>query len=139
MMSNPMTREEQKELYFQDWRETDTPWKRWIYHYVNWDADYWEPCEHHPIFGNPAWTYRRKPQTRRIGEYDVPEPVREPLERGQRYWVASPTESSYFVSITWDDDYIDLLWLERGLIHLDKESARIHGKVLASLMAKESG
>ena len=31
--------------------------------------------------------YRIKPKTIRIGEYDVPEPVREPLEFREKYWV----------------------------------------------------
>jgi hypothetical protein len=134
-----MTREEQKELYFQDWRETDTPWERWVRHYVSWPADRWETCENHPDFRSRYWQHRRKPQTRRIGEYDVPEPVREPLEKGQQCWRTDPIAPYFCASIAWDGSYIDLLWLERGLIHLDEESARIHGKALASLTAKESG
>lgn len=83
-----------------------------------------------------AGKYRIKSHTIRIGEYDVPEPCREPLEKGDLYWVAALKEDSPLHGYTWEDDRIDTVWLLRGIIHRTQEAADIHSKALISLTAK---
>ncbi|MBC4013637.1 hypothetical protein H8R13_18140 [Morganella morganii] len=78
--------------------------------------------------------YRLKPRYIKIGEYQVPEPVREPLQAGQEYWVADVAR--WDDEWLWDDDNRDNLWLERGLIHLTKEAAYIHIAALLSFTQK---
>ena len=80
--------------------------------------------------------YRIKPRTIRIGEYDVPEPCREPLQKGDMYWIASLDEESPLLEYTWREDRIDDIWLSRGIIHCTQEAADIHSKALISLTAK---
>lgn len=81
----------------------------------------------------PAWSehteYRIKPKTIRIGDIDVPEPVREALEIGQEYFVASPAMGggSQFM---WNGCAHDLKFLRHGLIHLNREAAELHAKAL---------
>lgn len=94
----------------------------------------WETKEL-PSFAK-AGKYRIKPHTIRIGEYDVPEPCREPLEKGDLYWVAALKEDSPLHGYTWEDDRIDTVWLLRGIIHRTQEAADIHSKALISLTAK---
>lgn len=73
------------------------------------------------------------PKTIRIGEYDVPEPVREPLEDGKEYWGVDPTATELAWSYKWNNAGFCNLMLRRGLIHLTKEAAVIHAKALLSL------
>ncbi|MBD2797213.1 hypothetical protein ID856_11785 [Xenorhabdus sp. 18] len=54
------------------------------------------PEEYFEVLYNDEWEpmgcmfserYRLKPKTIRIGEFEVPEPVREPLEKGTEYYL----------------------------------------------------
>ena len=73
------------------------------------------------------------PKTIRIGEYDVPEPVREPLEDDKEYWGVEPTSKALAWKYTWNNAFFCNLMFRRGLIHLTKEAAVIHAKALLSL------
>ena len=73
------------------------------------------------------------PKTIRIGEYDVPEPVREPLEDGKEYWGVDPMAEELAWKYKWKNALFCNLRLRRGLIHLTKEAAVIHAKALLSL------
>ena len=73
------------------------------------------------------------PKTIRIGEYDVPEPVREPLEKDTEYWIAHFSLAELANSFKWYSDKFDNRVLKNGLIHLTKEAAVIHAKALLSL------
>ena len=68
-----------------------------------------------------------------INGYDVPEPVKEPLEDGQLYHTASflSNDGAPYVE-TWCNDTIDNQYLNDGLIHLTQENAEIHIKALKS-------
>ena len=79
--------------------------------------------------------YRIKPKTIRIGEYDVPEPVRKELEPGTRYYSISIDMASGAYYLVWNNREIDKRFLSRGLIHLNQEAAEIHAKALISLTA----
>lgn len=119
--------------YAQDASTTDKPWELWEYF-----ADHeWER-----ITGSPAWNddtkYRRKPRTIRIGEIDIPEPVREPLQNGEKYFVPA-IDCGYdeINSFEWDGDSTDKRLLKQGMVHLTEEAAREHAKALLALTAKE--
>ena len=73
------------------------------------------------------------PKTIRIGEYDVPEPVREPLEDDKEYWIADFKLTTLADRFKWYNDKFDNWMLKNGLIHLTKEAAVIHAKALLSL------
>ena len=84
--------------------------------------------------GEPLWDkdeeYRIKHKTIRIGDTDVPEPVRQALKNGQEYFIACITGRSFSTEGTWSGDEYDNRWLSRGLIHLTREAAEIHAKAL---------
>ena len=83
--------------------------------------------------------YRIKPRTIRIGKYDVPAPL--PVDCGTfdantTYY--SPDIESMDGTFTteeqfWCWDRIDVLRLERGLVHLTREAAELHARALISL------
>ncbi|MDE9519686.1 hypothetical protein KKJ17_18680 [Xenorhabdus bovienii] len=100
------------------------------------DADRWCSLGGEFYF-DPDKEYRRKPRTIRIGKFDIPEPVREPLENEQRYYYPVINDSDFLYGRSmWEGDSFDNAQLQRGLIHLDIESAIIHAQALISLTAK---
>lgn len=98
-------------------------------------------------FGGAEWGYwmpldkpkppQPKPKTIRIGEYDVPEPCREPLENDQFYYVADVIDQDDPLCSIWTGSRTGFDWLKAGLVHLNKEAAIAHGKALRSLTAME--
>jgi hypothetical protein len=98
-------------------------------------------------FGGAEWGYwmpldkpkppQPKPKTIRIGEYDVPEPCREPLVTGTRYYVAYLGNPNDPFCFRWNDYSADNSALDGGVVHLDKEAAILHAKALLSLTAME--
>ena len=80
--------------------------------------------------GKHEW--RLAPKTIKIGQYEVPEPVREPLNPGQKFWVVSPFNG--LDSYTWDGDKEDFFALESGFVHLGEQDAQQHYEVLKKLL-----
>ena len=83
--------------------------------------------------------YRIKPRTVRIGDYDVPAPLPYDcgtLDANTTYY--SPDIESMDGTFTteeqfWCWDRIDVLRLERGLVHLTREAAELLARALISL------
>ena len=120
--------------YAQDAMETDKPWERWEDAISGVDLiDPWETlCQ------NPCWDvsfkYRRKPRPIRIGEYDVPEPVRDRdlFKEGQYYWM--PSIENGAKQSTWFADFDDNARILMGLIYLTEEDAELCSEALRSLL-----
>ena len=89
----------------------------------NFDADF--EATQHDLFMSP-------PPMRSINGYEYPEPVREPLELGQCYWVPFPAEDelTYVEGFKWSGGRVDMTWLKRGLIHLTPEAAVAHARAI---------
>ena len=85
-------------------------------------------------FGYPA-KYRIKPRTIRIGEYDVPEPMREAPEVGASFW--SFNLAGEVGEFFWERSYSNGIAFTNGMIHSTKEAAELHYKALISLTAKK--
>jgi len=116
-------------LYAKDALTTDKPWEYWEFSH---DSVTWEP-----LFNNPGWikdtTYRRKPQTIKIGEHEFPMPMREAPALGAMYWVVELTNSDVASETQWVNDSSDRLWLQRGLCHTTEEAALQHAKALIAI------
>lgn len=116
--------------YAQDAQETETPWKSW--EYSNKHSKGWCLCD-----GHPAWSdnteYRRKPRTIRIGNYDVPEPLRVAPEIGTPYYRVNISNPDSPVYCEWSNGDAALQWLKNGIIHIPSEAAELHAKSLISL------
>ena len=92
-------------------------------------AGMWNMCVAEPAWEH-SFEYRIRPRTIRIGELEVPEPVREALADGGTYYGADPSDEDFYMTLTWDDDAVDFMLMGRGLIHLTKEAAIEHAKAL---------
>lgn len=73
------------------------------------------------------------PRTITIGDMEVPEPVREPLEDGQEYFMIKPECAKYLDGVghyEWEGSDIDLCRLRAGLIHATEENCAANFKAL---------
>jgi hypothetical protein len=124
-------------LYAQDAMETDKPWERWEFKERTYKV--FETC-----YTNPAWfkevSYRRKQKTIRIGNYDVPEPLRIAPEEGAKVYLVDLgiSTSSKVACYSYSRQIVaNEFFLQRGLLHLNKEAAELHAKALLSFTTME--
>lgn len=120
-------------LYAQDAAETSTPWDRWQ---ARTKSEVrcmpWVSLDEHPSWSRIS-EYRRKPKTIRIGEFDVPEPLREgPPQHQTNCWVVDLQRPVPVEFMCWTASAHDRRWLARGLLHLTREDAELHAKALLS-------
>lgn len=96
-------------------------------------GDAWvEILEPWKVFGNPKWELRVRVPMVLINGIAVPEPVQEPLKRGQTYYFVSLASTELAVEEVWTDDDLDNLRLERVLIQLTKEGAIAQAEAMLS-------
>ena len=112
--------------YANDWIESGTPWKRWEYYSAMGE---WSPLSGHPNW-HPENNYRRKPTTIRIGDYVLSEPYRGAMMAYQTYYTPLTPGAC---KAEWSGSLLDVQRQRYGLVHLDRESAEIHGRALVSL------
>ena len=98
--------------------------------WYNFDVKNVEACCNLLSAGKHEWRPAHK--TIKIAQYEVPEPVREPLCRGQKFWVVSPFTG--LDSYTWDGYKEDFFALDSGFVHLSEEDAQQHYEVLKKLL-----
>ena len=116
--------------YAEDAKQYDQPWELWQHG----DREDWVDCT-----VNPGWftdhSYRRKPPSIMIGEYEVPEPCREVPEPGQKFWAVNPfTGPQGFI---WDGSEEDFHALKSGFVLLTEEAAEKHYEAFKNLLAKK--
>ena len=96
-------------------------------HHESWGDDVWRrsPGYAGSICQYPDnWTVRRKPRTIRIGNLDVPEPMRIAPAMGTAVWlVCIHTDPPYRYS--WSGNATEQGWLKLGICHLTKEAAEL--------------
>ena len=83
-------------------------------------------------FVDEFWEYRLKPKTININGFEVPEPTKEALNVGDKYFMADPVIPTYHREYAWWGASADRTFLRRGIIHLTKEAAIQHAKALLS-------
>lgn len=80
-------------------------------------------------------SFRLKPQLV-IGDRLVPMPEREALKQGQPYWLPNLCFPEESIRVKWSNE-ADLIWLNNGLIHLNKEAAIAHGEAIIALSRRK--
>ena len=140
-VKNETTRHPQAELmllYANDAMETDKPWERWEHLHKNDIGKYpWTS-----VTRNPTWEscllYRRKPKTIKIGNYDVPEPLRVAPEDGTYIYVVDLTHIEGWVQLPYGENtHGHRRLLAKGLLHFDRQAADLHAKALLSFTTTE--
>lgn len=85
------------------------------------------------LFISDAHRYevRIKPDVIVVNGIEVPAPEKVAPASGASYWVALPTEECGASAIRhWRESKYEFQWIEFGIVHLDPESACIHGKAM---------
>lgn len=85
----------------------------------------------------PEWfegqEYRFKPRTIRIGDMEVPEPMRVAPNVGDVYWVVDLMAQELCTELAWNGDDPERRWLSIGVCHVTKKAAIQHAKALIAL------
>lgn len=104
---------------------------------IDWTPQYW--CQGYIswVVEPDKWQVRRKQQYVDINGYQVPEPVREPLMKGEEYWTTNVTTERKAYKDQWNNSRIDYRWLREGLIHRTQEAAELHREALLSFTIQE--
>ena len=79
------------------------------------------------------YDYRIKPRTIKIGDFDVPEPMREIPTYGDVVFTVEIDEKRLFGQTTWNSLEFVSTMLERGLLHKSKDAAIAHAKAIIAL------
>lgn len=79
------------------------------------------------------FVWRIKAKTIRIGEYDVPEPMRVAPKEGTTYYFAELAPGTFADWYVWENDEQDAKLLAMGICHLTEDAAVMHAKALLSL------
>lgn len=78
------------------------------------------------------------PKTRIINGFEVPAPeTEEPEPECGDYYLASTVYECFYRSEIWTGNYYDDLWLERGLVFLNKEDAIANAKAMLGINPHE--
>ena len=93
----------------------------------------WEDSQHDWDVFRMSCEYRVKPKTIRIGEYDVPEPMREIPVHGTSYYVVDIVSPDSPMEYMWVNDPADNNWLRLGIVHSTRDAAVLHAEALLSL------
>ncbi|MDR0219225.1 MAG: hypothetical protein LBI71_10135 [Enterobacteriaceae bacterium] len=115
---------------------TDKPWEYFEYRYR--DNGEWLSCIGGISFID-SFQYRLKPRTIKIGNIEVPEPIRNESEINDGEFYHVPYFLNGFADTDrciWVGRDYEIERLRNGLIHKDKASALIHAKALIALTAK---
>ena len=83
------------------------------------------------------YDYRIKPRTIKIGDFDVPEPMRITPNDGQKVYVVTPQIREAMTTSAWLGCGWQCTALERGLVHSSAENAEAHAKALFSFSVKK--
>lgn len=125
-------------FYAKDAALTARPWEGWqSMRNADGEVHPWEQ-----VIGHPQWLvthlYRRKPRTIRIGEVDVPEPLRVAPAVGTTYFYPNMDSSLPVQRTAWNSPGEDIRLLARGLVHLNEDDAVAHAHALIALTAVKS-
>lgn len=83
------------------------------------------------------YDYRIKPRTIKIGDFDVPEPMRNNPAYGQEIYVVTPHVREGITPSAWLGCGGQYTALGRGLMHESAENAEAHARALFSFSVKK--
>lgn len=99
------------------------------------NPDLWYDCTIQTILSSPhIHEFRIKITTIHIGDREIVEPIRLPLESGKMYWKMSLIGKANMCY--WNDDTADNKWLEAGVLFLTEEAANEAAEAIRQLLAK---
>lgn len=119
-------------LYAADAAEHTAPWLLWEARFS--PEHEWVPLDSQRALWFPGAEYRRKPRTIRIGDVDVPEPLREAPAHWAVVWRIELALPSRCLRVNYDST-LPPTDLRNGLLHATQEAAALHAEALIALSA----
>jgi len=116
-------------LYAHDALKNDKPWELW--RYKTRSMSEFGSCYKHPEW-NCYIEYERIPQVIMINGIEVPKPEFIAPVSGTKYFVPAISSDGMYYSNTWSGCRVDEIRMNKGVVHLTKESAIAHAKALLS-------
>jgi len=105
------------------------------------DCENWQDLNNlfYPLVAldNKFLKFRIALKTININGHEVPEPCREELEYGTKYFYPCPSYPDLCSNFAWHDDKYNLNHLKTGFVHLTKEAAIKHAEALLSFTKSE--
>lgn len=94
---------------------------------ANYRGHGWKNLNESPVMNGIAtspddYEIRRKPRTIRIGSRDVPAPLDEMPEEGERYYFLRDLDRAPF-TLSWNNSELERGWFESRLLYKTKEDA----------------
>ena len=122
-------RRHQKEFeqYLEDWKKHSWPWRLWQLRSrpeLNEDWSGWRGMDITDVvkFGDWLFDFRRKPETIKIGDYDLPKPITEEPEEEKLVYFFAPKYPSGFIPGRYCKHSQDVNYFNNRCIHLTEES-----------------
>lgn len=123
--------------YAKDAMETDKPWEWWE---VRIAANVQPNAVFERMSSHPKWDtnneYRRKPKTIKVGKWEFPKPIEQPLGCADAYYyVDFNVWTAEFIPSrdTWTNNERDDNRLAGNLCHLSYDAALAHADVLTAI------
>lgn len=79
------------------------------------------------------WQIRRKPKAHVVNGFTVPAPETEMPTEGTKYWIPDTNHPDWNWEFGWRSTTEANLWLDRGLIHLNKAAAVANAKAMCGI------
>lgn len=116
------------EQYYQDWLKYDKPWELWeirfrkVYDDNNFTE--WETMHNESVhyFGSNNVNFRRKPETIKIGDYELPKPITEKPEEEKLVYFFTPKDPRGFIHGRYCEHSEDVNYFNNRCIHLTEEA-----------------
>ena len=110
------------EQYYQDWKKHDKPWELWEIRWIENEIWFQMSRDHLLRFGHPNIDFRRKPETIRVGDYNLPKPITEEPEEGKLVYFFAPKYPSGFIPGRYCKHSQDVNYFNNRCIHLTEEA-----------------
>lgn len=89
------------------------------------------------VSGGWDYEFRIKPHTIKIGDHEIPEPMREAPEMGTYYFLPYLFNTEKYVRYKWYGNTFDSMSLRDGLCHATEEAAITHAEALIAFTEKK--
>lgn len=103
----------------------------------NWTTCSTEGVLRHILNGFPADKFRLTPHTIFVNGVDMAAPEKVAPKVGVTYYIPDFGERLQYFGHTWDGDVLDLCYLDRGVVYLNKEDAIARAKAMLLTSDKE--
>lgn len=83
-----------------------------------------------PLQFGKNYEFRLAPRTILVNGVEVPAPEKNAPKEGENYFLVQCEETEYVQELVWENCVPEEIWLSRGLVYLDRDSAIARAKAM---------